>query len=318
MDDTHYTTPLQHLGVIRATGEDALQFLHNQLTQDMLQHTADAARRSGWCSAKGRLLANFISVLHGDDVLLIGSADLLQGVLKRLRMFVLRARCTLEDASAQFVLVGSFSSRQPEQPALSAQAFMPVTVLENAAENTGIRIQLPAGAGDAARWSHQLNLLPCSENASASTMPDGSARHTAIWLWLELMTGVATVSAAVRELFVPQMLNCESTATVNFRKGCYPGQEVVARSQFRGKLKRRAFLAQCSAPAAAGADVYSGDSAVGTVVQTAEHPEYGAYCIFSATVASTEDGTLHVKSPDGDTDTVLTLLPLPYELLDDI
>lgn len=306
MNDLHYTTPLQHLGIIRATGEDALSFLHNQLTQDMLSHTHAEARRSGWCNAKGRLLASFISVLHGDDeVLLICSKDVLEATLKRLRMFVLRAKCTLEDASAQFTLVGSYGKTNGTAP--EATAFLPVQTVDN----SGLQIQLSAGSGDAAQWLHQLTIYP-----STATPPAGEANHTHIWLWLEVMTGIATVSDAVREAFVPQMLNYESVAAINFKKGCYPGQEVVARSQFRGKLKRRAFLAQSTQALAAGDEIFNGGNAVGTVVQTAKHPEKGCCCILSTTIASTEDGTLHVKSTDGDA--ALTLLPLPYNLLEDI
>lgn len=305
MNDLHYTTPLQHLGIIRATGEDARSFLHNQLTQDMLSHTKAEARRSGWCNAKGRLLASFISVLHGDDVLLICSKDVLEATLKRLRMFVMRAKCTLEDASAQYTLIGSYDKANSNAP--KATAFLPVQTVDN----SGLQIQLPAGSVDAAQWSHQLNIYP-----STTTLPAGEAAHMQMWLWLELMAGIATISDAVREAFVPQMLNYESVGTINFKKGCYPGQEVVARSQFRGKLKRRAFLAQCTLAVAAGDEVFNGDNAVGTVVQTVEHPEKSCHCILSTTIASAEDGTLHIKSVDGDV--ALTLLPLPYDLLEDI
>lgn len=317
-DGVHYTTALQHLGVIRVAGEEALQFLHNQLTQDMLSHTGEEARRSGWCSAKGRLLASFVSVLHDDAVLLVGSADLLDAVLKRLRMFVLRTKCTLENATDRFVLVGSYChvndahcddwySRVPE-----VTAFLPVRQTVQG----GVQIQLPVGSGDAAQWSHQLNIYP--RYSDSSPLPTGDARHTQLWQWLEVMTGVALVSEAVREAFVPQMLNYESTAAVNFKKGCYPGQEVVARSQFRGKLKRRAFLARSSSSVSAGAAVYhssDGSNPVGIVVQAAQHPDAGWACIFSAAITAAESGTLHVQSPDG---AALTLLPLPYELLQDI
>lgn len=316
----HYTTPLTHLGVLRATGADAATFLHNQLTQDMLSHTASEARRSAWCSAKGRMLASFISVrLESSDAtapdafILICSKDVLESTLKRLRMFVLRADCKLEDASDDYQLVGSYChgshSQEPD-----ANAFMPVTALPDGA----LQIHLPAGSDDAVEWVHHLCLFSADTAIPEGLNADKTAENTRIWQWLEVMTGIATVNEAVREALVPQMLNYESLHAVHFQKGCYPGQEVVARSQYRGVLKRRAYLAECSAELNAGMEVFHSsrdDESVGTIVQAAEHPEHGWYGILSTTTASTEDGTLHIASPDG---AVLRLLPLPYDLVPDV
>ena len=155
-----------------------------------------------------------------------------------------------------------------------------------------------------------------------------------IWSWAEVMAAVATITQPVVEAFVPQMLNYESVGGVSFKKGCYPGQEVVARSQFRGTLKRRAYLVESHAPLAVGQEVFSpldADQACGTVVQAAQRPaELGVAddqagqakpagaswnAIVSMQVAAAEHGSLTLSTATGP---ALALLPLPYALLDDI
>ena len=138
------------------------------------------------------------------------------------------------------------------------------------------------------------------------------------WLWTEVRSGVATLSTPVFEAFVPQMLNYESVGGVNVKKGCYPGQEVVARSQFRGTLKRRAFVVHANTAMAAGDEVFAADDGsqpAATVVQAAPAPQGGFDAILSAQLAAVERGSLHLGSDQGAT---LEILPLPYPLLEDI
>jgi folate-binding protein YgfZ len=296
--------PLPHLGVIRAQGEDAASFLHNQLTQDFLLLQPGQARLAAFCSAKGRMQASFVGLtLAPQDIALIVSRDLLAPTLKRLSMFVLRAKVKLTDASPDFVLRG-----------LAGQA------------------AIPAGASALAPWAHVqqagthgVGLYPADGQARALWLapagtpePTGPVLDAALWLWGEVRSGVATLSAPVVEAFVPQMLNYESVGGVNFKKGCYPGQEVVARSQFRGTLKRRATLAHSAAPLQAGQEIFHSDDRsqpCGLVVQAAPAPLGGFDAIVSLQTIAMEGGTLCVGSGDGP---ALTLLPLPYPLLADI
>jgi tRNA-modifying protein YgfZ len=148
--------------------------------------------------------------------------------------------------------------------------------------------------------------------------PAGQALALESWLWGEVRSAVATISAPVVEAFVPQMLNFESVGGVNFKKGCYPGQEVVARSQFRGTLKRRAFLVHADAAMSAGQEIFlaSGDEQpVATVVQAAAAPHAGFDAIISAQISAVEQGGLRLGGVAG---SPLTVLPLPYALLEDI
>jgi folate-binding protein YgfZ len=133
------------------------------------------------------------------------------------------------------------------------------------------------------------------------------------------MSGLATISQALYEALVPQMLNYESVGGVNFKKGCYPGQEVVARSQFRGTLKRRAYILRGKAPMHAGQEIFSAldaDQACGVVVQAAAEPDGSAWVAIAALqVQAAHEASLSLARSAGP---VLELLALPYALLEDV
>ena len=161
-----------------------------------------------------------------------------------------------------------------------------------------------------------------TDEASAAQSPAGRTGTPTVpspaWLAAEILSGVAAVQPATIEAFVPQMLNYESVGGVSFKKGCYPGQEVVARSQFRGTLKRRACLVHCEEPMAAGDEVFQAsdaDQPCGTVVQVAATPQGGCEAIVSAQVTAIEAAQLRHGSVDG---AALSILTLPYPLLSDI
>ncbi len=297
--------PLPHLGLIRAQGADAAQFLHNQLSQDFLNLDTQQARLAVFCNAKGRMQASMLGVkLQDDAFLLILSLDLLERTLKRLRMFVLRAKVQLSDATADYALWGLLGHAVPQS-------------LADAAE-PGRFISLYPAAGQVAQALY-LAPAPCPAPAQPEHSP-------ALWQWAQVLSGVATLSAPVFEQFVPQMLNYESVGGVNFKKGCYPGQEIIARSQFRGSIKRRAFIVSSNQALEAGQDVFSAqrpDQPVGMVVQAApalalaqvsEQAQY--FAIVSIQInALDEEGSLFAGAVDG---AALDIYELPYSLLEDI
>jgi folate-binding protein YgfZ len=296
--------PLHHLGVIRAQGEEAAKFLHGQLTQDFALLGAGQARLAAFCNAKGRMLASLIGFKRSpDEILLVCSRDLLAPTLKRLSMFVLRAKCKLSDASGEFALAGVAGD------ALQALAPSPGEPWKLTEAAGGQLVHLyPADGQPRALWVA----------TAATPAPAGPALATETWLWGEVRSGVATLSAPVAEAFVPQMLNYESVGGVNFKKGCYPGQEVVARSQFRGTLKRRAFVAHADAELAVGQEVFQAadpEQPAGLVAQAAPAPGGGWDAIVSLQLSAAEAGDLHAGRADGP---ALTLLPLPYLLLADV
>ncbi len=303
--------PLPHLGVIRAAGEDAASFLHNQLTNDVLLMKDGQCRLAAYCNAKGRMQASFVLYKRSaEEVLLIGRQDLLAQTVKRLSMFVLRAKVKLSDATADFQLLG-----------LAGDALLATL---GSAATSGLepwqRLALNVGEQSADVLTlypalNQPRALWIAPNGVAA--PAGPALSAEQWQVGEVMSGIAWVEQATFEAFVPQMLNYESVDGVNFKKGCYPGQEVVARSQFRGTLKRRAFIAQSSVAMAAGQEVFSSldhSQPCGLVAQAAND---GAthVAVLELQLSATENSSLHVGAPDG---AVLSLLPLPYALRDDI
>lgn len=309
------TVRLPHLGVIELAGEDAVKFIHGQLTHDFALLGADRARLAALCSAKGRMLASFIGIkAEPNRILLICSADQLAAMLKRLTMFVLRAKVKLRDATADFALWGLAGAAA--DAGLSAKPVWSVAQAEG-----GFRIRLYPADGVERQMAISL-----AANSEAPAMPphigDTSLTLEA-WHWGEVLSGVATVTAPISEQFVPQMLNYESVDGVNFKKGCYPGQEVVARSQFRGTLKRRAFVVQAGGPLAAGDEVFlenDADQPVGMVAQAAAVPTGDGWKAIvslqlSALPPADGSGELHAKAPNGP---ALKVLPLPYPLLEDI
>ncbi|WP_312304753.1 folate-binding protein [Pulveribacter sp.] len=292
--------PLPHLGVIRVAGADAATFLHGQLTQDFALLDMQHARLAALLNPKGRMLASFIGFKRStDEVLLVCSRDLLAPTLKRLSMFVLRAKAKLSDATADFQLLGLAGDAAT---ALLPAGSPPWTLAQ--AGDASVVALYPADGQPRALW-----LAP-----AGSPAPQGAPLSPELWLWGEVRSGVATLSAPVVEAFVPQMLNYESVGGVNFKKGCYPGQEVVARSQFRGTLKRRAFLVHAPSALEVGAEVFAQDDAeqpVGQVVQAAAHPAGGVDALVSMQIAAADKPLVVGGAP-------LALAALPYALLEDI
>jgi folate-binding protein YgfZ len=293
---------LSHLGVIQVQGEDAAKFLHGQLTQDFSLLGLEQARLAAFCSAKGRMQASFIGFKRSPtEILLVCQRDLLAATLKRLSMFVMRAKAKLSDASEAFALYGlAGSATQP------APLEVPWTLFQ---QGEAWLVNLyPALEVQRQLWLAPVEAAP----------PQGQPLPMETWAWSEVRSGVATLNQAVFEAFVPQMLNYESVGGVNFKKGCYPGQEVVARSQFRGTLKRRAFVLHCEAELTPGQEVFNSAEAeqpVGVVVQAAAAPQGGWDAIASLQLSSLDSGSLHAGSSTG---APLSLLNLPYALLEDV
>ena len=294
--------PLSHLGVLRAQGDDASTFLHNQLTQDFALLGADHARLAALCNAKGRMLASFIGIkLSPQDILLICNRDILPMTLKRLSMFVLRAKVNLSDASEDYSLYGLAGTALQ---ALAPQGLTPWQRIEQASANlVGL---YPAQQQPRALWVAAKDQL----------RPAGAEMPNSVWQWTEVQSGVATLSAATVEAFVPQMLNYESVDGINFKKGCYPGQEVVARSQFRGAIKRRTYLVHAEVALTAGEELWQADApeqACGTVVQAVASPQGGSDALVCLPISVAE--AAHVQTAKAD---AVKLLALPYPLRDDI
>lgn len=300
-------TPLTHLGVIRVEGEDAAKFLHGQLTQDFVLLGANEARLAAFCSAKGRMQASFIGFKRSPtEILLLCHRDLLAPTLKRLSMFVLRAKARLSDATDAFRLHGlageAIKLVANNDHLAWGKADFDSQNLIHLYPADGVPRTLLVGPADAP--------LPPALATAPVLSPE-------LWAWGEVRAGVATLSPPVAEAFVPQMLNYESVGGVNFKKGCYPGQEVVARSQFRGTLKRRTYLARSSALLQAGQELFAGgdfEQPVGVVVQAAQPLDGVAVALLCLQTSA----DMHTLCTQQKHNLQITVLDLPYALLEDI
>ena len=284
-------------GVIRARGAEATTFLQSQLTNDVLELGPGRARLAGFCSAKGRLQASFVMWRAAEDEFLLAcSASLLAPTLKRLSMFVLRAKCRLDDASAEIRLWGLAGDPATAQIGDAA-------IWENRERGGATVIRLPDAEGVArALFAAPVGIEP--EAAATLALAD--------WRWLEVRSGVVMIEAATVDKFVPQMVNFELVGGVDFQKGCYPGQEVVARSQYRGTTKRRTFLFDGEALAHPGQDVFLAGSEgepAGTVANAAATPAGGGSALVELRLAALGDGELRLGSADGP---ALRRAALPY------
>lgn len=253
---------LSHLGAIEVAGDDADTFLNAQLTVDTDRIESGRSRPAAWCDAQGRALAVFqVARLEPTRFLLLCPADLVAETIKRLQMFVLRARVTLA------ALPGSWDRRgfPPESatPAL-ADAGLPALAEDNAVAHNDdwLAMRLP---GDPARY-----LLAARRDTETGPTGVDDPQRLAAWRVAGIRAGLPVIHPATRALFVPQMLNLHWLNGLDFDKGCYPGQEVVARLQFRGKLKRRLFRGATTATCEPGDPVIDADDGnAGTILDAA-------------------------------------------------
>ena len=298
-------TPLSDVGLMRVAGEDGATFLNNMLTNDVNSLLQSGVHRSGLCSPKGRLLATFLIWHEGADLMLALSADLHAAILKKLSMYVLRSKVKLSDASDDRILIGISGPEAAKALAELGPA---------APELLGV-----AGVdhGQVMRLGEQSYLLAADAAAAEGMWMKLTTRARpaglAAWHWLEILAGMPMVTAATHEEFIPQMINFDLIGGVSFKKGCYPGQEIVARTHYLGKIKRRMYRAHLDTGfPAAGAHLYApetGDQSCGRVVSSAPAPQGGNDLLAVIQSSCAETGDVHLDSPSGPR---LTFQPLPY------
>jgi tRNA-modifying protein YgfZ len=261
MSANQFFSVLSDDAVISAKGADTVSFLQGQLTNDVALLEDQGVQLTGYCNPKGRLYATFTLAKHGTDVDLIVSADVAPIVQKRLSMFVMRAKSKLNiEVEARLIglasppaeLVGDSAAiatnRSVQLTHPSASNVTATLMRLNDLPNLSSRYVLLTSASDLDTWTSYFATLL-------------SEQPTSVWRAAEINAGMTRVGLELSEMFVPQMLNLELLGAVNFKKGCYPGQEVVARSQYLGKMKRRTFLYASTAQPSSfklGADVIDG------------------------------------------------------------
>ena len=297
-------------GLILVEGPDASSFLQGQLTNSVLglsavpsgaiAHGTSAARLMGYCTAKGRLLASAWISLHSSQLAtqyaLFVSRDLASAFAKRLSMFVLRSKLTIRDVSEDWPVYGALEPMESLLPYLPADAIalaMQTPVDTNSAKRVVFASQMTVNA--------QLNLIE--------------------WNAAEVASGIPRIVAATQDQFVPQMVNLESVGGVDFKKGCYPGQEVVARSQYRGAIKRRLYLAKAQIPSEScppATEIFHEEDPgqpAGMVVLSATNPNNPDWVDLQIECKSelAQSGKLHLGDASGPS---LELGTLPYSLVE--
>jgi folate-binding protein YgfZ len=309
--DSTVLCDLGQFGTLRVSGEESQSFLQNLLSNDICEVSSTRAQLNSLNTAKGRMLATMLIWREGGDYLLQLPRALCEPVLKKLSMYVLRAKVRISDASDEIISLGLSGANaqelirarfgeHPQSPFGCA-----VTAQGSAIRITATRWQINTSASHAATLWQALR-----QNAQ----PVGSV----CWDWLNIRSGIPVILPQTQEQFVAQMVNLELIGGVNFKKGCYPGQEIVARMQYLGKLKRRMFLAHIDSSDApqAGDELFSSDlegQASGMIVNAAPAPGGGYDVLASVQISSRDTQTIHWKSLQG---AALQFLPLPYLLPD--
>jgi tRNA-modifying protein YgfZ len=297
---------LSHYGLIAFSGEEAQTFLHALISNDLRNLRENTAVFAAHLSPKGRMLANFLVMKRGGDILVLLPAALREAIQKRLSMYILRAKVKSRDASGEWVRLGlSGPGSDAAVAALLGQA-VPEAIMGMAQAEDAFAIRL----GD-----QRFDLFVASAAAPAAWARLAATHRpvgTPAWDWLLVNSGIPAVLPATQDHFVPQMANMEVLGGVSFNKGCYPGQEIVARSQYLGKVKRRLFLAHVDAEANAGDELFSPDlpdQAAGSIANIAPAPGGGFDVLAVAHSSSVDAGEVRLGSRDGPR---LAFRPLPY------
>lgn len=307
---------LSHFSLIHFSGEDAQSFLQGQLSCDVKQANASAALYGGYCNPKGRLLASFLiwsqSSSNGGGYVMQLPAVLRAVIQKRLAMYVLRAKVKLADASDDLVCLGVAGNH--------AEALVRKNLGEVPASRLGVIHSESVSIIRLAQNRFELVIAPEKapaiwEGLSRDAVPVGAP----CWDWLGIKAGIPVITPATQEQFVPQMANLEAIGGVSFQKGCYPGQEIVARSQYLGKIKRRMYLANIRPgiyenPVEAGDELFGadmGEQSIGMVVNASPSPGGGFDLLAVMQTSSVEAAPVHWKSLAGP---LLEIMPLPYSL----
>jgi tRNA-modifying protein YgfZ len=292
--------------LIRFSGEEAQKFLHGQLSNSVEKLGAHQAQYTSYNSPKGRMMASMLLWRENADYLLMLPASLRETIQKRLAMFVMRAKVKVTDASAEFICFG-VAGKQSAQILTEITGLKVDSAMQSSANENAQIIKLGA----------ERFMLIAKQPADAIREKIKARLETAsvdVWNLLDIRAGIAWITPATQEQFVAQMTNYELIGGVDFKKGCYPGQEIVARTQYLGKLKRRMYRIHVDSALAAGDELFSADfdgQASGMIVNAAPAPNGGFEALAVIQIESAASQTMHVRTIDGP---ILKILDLPYAI----
>lgn len=296
---------LSHLSMIELNGADTLTFLQGQLTNDVKQLNETQAHYTGYCSPKGRLLAFFLGFSYKQSFYLQLPDTLLEPIMKRLKMFVVRSKVQINQAE-----MISFGISGPDATCLLNQQLnsIPSVPMRQLCTEDYSVVKLPSHQFDRYQITAKPEVaLKLWNTLKQSFQPVGKP----CWDWLETQAGIPEITAATQEQFVPQMVNLDLINAINFKKGCYTGQEIVARTHYLGTVKRRTYLANIQTtdlPMAADKLMNAEDSEVGQIVRVAPAVDTGFDVLVELRMDAKENGEIFWhKIP-------LSFKTLPYSL----
>ena len=289
-----FVCELPDRGLLRIEGEDAASFLHGQFTCDVNGLSPAHSRYGGYCTPKGRLLATFLLIRDPAGFYMQAPYALCESLRKRLSMYVLRARVKITDVSGN---IRTYGARGPASANSLGLSPLPTAAHEAVVSGSTIAVRLPVD-----------RLLIITD---AGTNLSGATADPALWTALDIEAGIANIQPETQEQFVPQMANLDLIGGVSFNKGCYPGQEIVARMHYLGKLKERMYRISFPAglPPSPNTPLYApnfGAQAAGAIVQAVRAASGLVDALAVLQTSSVQGGEVHVGTPDGPRATVLT------------
>lgn len=296
-----YVIPMDQTGLLSLEGEDAVRFIHGQLSNDIEHLDGKSARLAAYCTPQGRMLARFCVWKSAGKVWMSLPADILDALKKRLQIYILRAKVTLSDERGNVRLAGIGGKRAA---AALSRWFpdLPDVVYGKTENGNGVLVRM-ADAFGAPRYllAVSASRYQAIYDALASELP---VCGTDGWTLGDIEAGVPDITLAVQDRFVPQMVNLEEAGGLSFTKGCYPGQEVIARSQYRGAVKRKLFHGYVTSgeiAIPAGADLFDGNgNPCGTVLQSARRDNRRTDFLAVMNLETKENGVVvHALSAEG-------------------
>ena len=304
---------LSHLGVIAVHGADAESFLQSQLSNDISQINETTTQLDAYCTPKGRILGLMRVFRQGETFYLRLPQDTLEAVIQRLRMYVMRADVTVEDVSDNFLRIGISGAGAIDEIG-TIMSGIPAGVDQVAHSGNITLLRVP---GEPPRFEAYISALDTARKLWDSLNVHGAPVGESAWRLLEIEAGLPNIFAATSELFVPQMTNLQLLNGVSFKKGCYPGQEIVARMQYLGTLKRRMYRGhintdQALSPGDSLFTATNSEQAVGRIVDAQPHPDRGQSALAVIQIKVAETGDMHLGSADGPP-MVLDTLPYAFE-----
>ena len=301
---------LSHLGLLEISGADAVTFLQGQITNDVNlltgQDNISHAHYSAYCNPKGRMLALFLAFAHYDHLHLQFNRELLEPIMKRLKMYVMRSKVEIKDVSDSIIKFGLNGSQAASmlEPTFSK---IPTQDYELVSLDNGAILKLPS-VNDDARFEifTDATNAPIIWDMLKSNCKVVEKPH---WDWLEIQAGIPDIELKTQEQFVPQMLNLDILNAINFKKGCYTGQEIVARTHYLGTVKRRTYLASIQAhkaPQAGDKVLDVTQNEVGQIVRVAPNMANGFDALIELRIEAKEAGNMTCN------DVSITLNDMPY------